>query len=594
MAAISDPILGHHDSSAPCNYQYICENFASPLNSPEPSSPTSCSKCSMPFVQLTPDSTVWCACTLQTTDRELLELRACLNATADRVGELESQLLDEKDICDKLHQEVRRGRERSKADQAAVLELEEKLAEYAKEREEDARRQRARYRAMEDEYGALRQEHTALYDNMRDVEADREILRATRDASRLELEASAKNLQSRISYLESENESLTSETAYFRDRCSDLGTQLEDTTAELVTAKTKYINLEWKSDEDIGNLLAEQREREAEILGLKQLLETSTQCPRKLVDACLQTDARPLLFPEGMYAKTDEAASSRSLEDGFEDLDAETEHAASRALIAFAQQSPSSADLAHSPLIQPLGTAVNLSRTLTSFTALAAANQYPERVVAIERSLITSPPSDAITSEAPHATRSSSLSNVLVVVSLRTWLPSMPRMLKATLATHFALLTQASVRVLGRGRQPYHLLPALDFPNLAFASLPVGPRRRYGDMIIPYRLRSGSLSMAAGRLRGTIVGAPFLWRTILALAVLAYVTAMYALVVYWDDPACLCDRRAWLEANGSPSLTVPARVRMEVFWWIAGCAVFCGKSEVRTRGTHCLVSLAFT
>lgn len=56
--------------------------------------------------------------------------------------------------------------------------------------------------------------------------------------------------------------SLSSEVALYRDRCSSLGFQLEDTTAALETAKTDFLNLQWQAEEELTRLKSEKREKE--------------------------------------------------------------------------------------------------------------------------------------------------------------------------------------------------------------------------------------------------------------------------------------------------------------------------------------------
>lgn len=66
--------------------------------------------------------------------------------------------------------------------------------------------------------------------------------------------------------MSSEQFTLTTEVAFYRERCSGLGHQLEDVNAALDTAKTDFLNLEWQSDEAINSLKAERRERQREPL----------------------------------------------------------------------------------------------------------------------------------------------------------------------------------------------------------------------------------------------------------------------------------------------------------------------------------------
>ncbi|KAJ8463407.1 hypothetical protein ONZ51_g10277 [Trametes cubensis] len=233
--------------------------------------------------------TVWCFCTIQATDRELVNLKCELNAALERVGQVEAEIVEERATTSRMEKQARRLHERSNADKEMISDLEVRLEDSAALREADRHAQMERYRRLEGKLDIVTKDYNAAREQVEDVQADRELWRTKWEAVMSERECATRSLDSRITYLERDNAALSMEVAFFRDRSSSLQFQLEDVTAALDVAKTDYINLEYRLEEDVTRLKAENHDRELDIKGLKQVLEGRLGTPGKgRLDASVQ------------------------------------------------------------------------------------------------------------------------------------------------------------------------------------------------------------------------------------------------------------------------------------------------------------------
>ena len=67
-----------------------------------------CTKCDEVPIALSLGGQLWCHCTLKSADRELRALREKVNASFNRLTEIEAELVAERETSDRLQREVRR------------------------------------------------------------------------------------------------------------------------------------------------------------------------------------------------------------------------------------------------------------------------------------------------------------------------------------------------------------------------------------------------------------------------------------------------------------------------------------------------------